>query len=174
MKVYLAGKVALWGEPCWRQRIVGSNSIAMYDGDPNFFNPDHTVHITRGLYYGGPFLIDCGHGMYNGAHGADLRTSAMDQVKKKRLFEINNKRIIRSDFLFAYIDSFTAYGTFFEIGYAHANSIPVYICIDRNLDKHGDTNDLWYLVEAAQQTWQSSPEDAFDNFFSLKASIRLV
>jgi hypothetical protein len=60
-------------------------------------------------YCGGAILISgcCGHPI-------ETETKVIT-AQDEDVFKVNNARIQRSDWVFAYLDSFTAYGTFVEI-----------------------------------------------------------
>jgi nucleoside 2-deoxyribosyltransferase len=62
------------------------------------------------------------------------------------------KQLEASDFVFAYIDSWSCFGTLCEIGYAHAKRIPVVIYFaSKELQE-----DMWFAAECADIVFRSS------------------
>lgn len=69
---------------------------------------------------------------------------------KRKVLSLCKDAICASDLFFAWIDSADAYGTLAEIGYAHANGVPIFVATPPNLLRTGD---LWFAIEMAD--WSS-------------------
>ena len=65
-----------------------------------------------------------------------------------------------ADYVFAYLDNLTAYGTLVEIGFAYASGIPVAIALSPKLER----KDIWYALEAARFSYTGTPKDTFSEF----------
>ena len=114
-----------------------------------------------GLYTTGPFFICCDHGCYHGSesHGVGAYTEkeidndsgitpercSGEGVPAGLVPQICESQIMDSNFLFAYIDSSTCYGTLYEIGYAKAMGIQVAVMF-ANPDLK---RDMWFISESA-------------------------
>lgn len=198
MRVYFAGKI---GPTDWRTKLFGSRAGATsgcgtHDQD-ELLDPTYVWDLGGGLIYGGPFFISDDHGCahFKMSHGVGansleaqnpftdvdedelfvcgntVTTTAGKGITRSQIHAINNDRIRRSDWVFANIDSFTAYGTFFEIGYAVAHAIPVALNISPSLTDHGNPSELWYLKMAAKESYFENVENAFAKF-TLKRGVR--
>jgi hypothetical protein len=154
---YLAGKISMND---WRKCVVMElrghviNVHDIYDTSPA------NTYID-GLYVSGPFFIACDHGCYHGhethgvgaydpndcmyEHGITPELCEGAGVPKNMVPKLCMEQIDMSNFVFAYIDSDTCYGTLLEIGYAIGNKIPVAVMFsNRKLCK-----DMWFIAESA-------------------------
>ena len=118
--------------------------------------------LAPGLHYGGPFFIGCDHGCYHGenAHGAGVNkeTCCYDSfddgpnepmVCKDFATEVAQNCLASlrsSDIIFAWLDDLSAYGSFAEIGAAHALGKQVWIGWPKPLP------DLWFIKNWATVT----------------------
>jgi hypothetical protein len=151
--VYLAGKI---GKNDWRHELVeelrsyGSNEL--YE-DPTKEWPILPNAIEGGFSYSGPFFIACDHGCSHGenTHGYDegcLGPAFYDEIKRRdntqrkvHIAEQCRKALERSDYVFAWIDDLTAYGTLFELGYAKALGKKIFLAIPEHFH---DERELWF------------------------------
>lgn len=163
---YLAGKV--YGAGDWRLSIVpGLGRVFSDVGSwphtgikyPKAVNGKHTFvgpyfdtehcKITKFNYYEENI----------GCHAVDVMRDckAHDSADSGRteLFATCRKSIRASDFVFAWVDDLTAYGTLVEIGIANGIGVPVYLG-----GKLSD--DLWFAGSASRQVHGDSPKEAFD------------
>ena len=171
-RVYLAGKV---GKNNFRYQLG-------LDGrDMSKANILH-YHKRKPFVYSGPLIPSCDHGcwhyFFEGMSGYDggflfdgqeqflVQDSSYTTVVASTIAQIQS-----SDFVFAWFDSYDAYGTIAEIGIAIGNKIPVYIgfqedvfpkesaepSIDWESEKaHLVGRELWYVAELAHQKYISS------------------
>ena len=162
MKVYLAGKI---GKNDWRTEIVGGHAglddAALAEGWPTL------VGAVLGRHdYVGPYFVACDHGC---AHGRDTHGVSNDRVGCGA--ESRNPRglvvercllaVERANLVFAWVDSVTAYGTLFELGYARALKKPIVVAHPRGFY---DASDLWF-ARAASTTLivdAESPREALE------------
>ena len=152
--VYLAGKIGHHG---WREKIV--QRIDDLPGE--IYTKDPSMTYIDCLYTTGPFFICCDHGCYHGteSHGVgaysdnDFDTDhgfypdlcCGPGVPSELVPIICKNQIVSSDFVFAYIDSDTCYGTLCEIGFAVGKGIPVVTMFaNEELRKS-----MWFVAELA-------------------------
>lgn len=121
-KAYLAGKIS--HDQNWRREIANERFIGQkyefysIDPDSRMFSP--------GFYYSGPNFSD--------NHGCVVaHQRARHQIEK-------------SDFLFAWVNSKDAYGTFHEIGFADAIGKKIYIGYSPEMPK----DDMWFMSKSAE------------------------
>lgn len=152
--VYLAGKIGVHG---WRGKIVKDIDVLTED----IYRTEPSETYIDGLYTTGPFFICCDHGCYHGSesHGVGAYTEkeidndsgitpdrcSGEGVPAGLVPQICESQIMDSNFLFAYIDSSTCYGTLYEIGYAKAMGIQVAVMF-ANPDLK---RDMWFISESA-------------------------
>ena len=145
--VYLAGKIksefhGLDGMASnWRREVAHKDFLGQkYE----FYalGPD-TDHFSYGYKYAGPNFSD-NHGCYI-AH-----ERAMSQIEN-------------CDFVFAWIDSVDAFGTFHEIGHACGIGKPVYIGFSKNMPY----KDMWFMRAAAELDGVfDNPKSAWDGLIT--------
>jgi hypothetical protein len=148
-RIYFAGKVGFGG---WREDIFGHGVGACYH-EEELLDPQRTWEVGGGVIYGGPFVTGDKHGCYVKIEDF-CRTSGHRPITRADIFRVNCARIQRADWVFAYIDSFTAYGTFFEIGFAAAHAIPVAVALSPDLNRHGNPDDLWHVLAGAKHVYR--------------------
>lgn len=155
--VYLAGKIEKGG---WRDKIV---KYAGFSNDRIYDENLADTYIEK-LVTSGPFFIACDHGCYHGekSHGVGAYSPTIlsdddyemgvtpelcdgDGIPSSLVPPICKRQIMRSDFVFAYIDALDCYGTLFEIGYAIGRNIPVAVMFS-NKDIRSD---MWFIAESA-------------------------
>lgn len=177
-RVYFAGKV---GRPNYR------NTIGLKERDMTYINKLHH-HKERPYIYIGPIIPSCDHGcwhyFFDGCTGFDagyiyedekmyyVRPSGHDSIVGSTM-----KQIQQADFLFAWFDSYDAYGTIAEIGFAAGCGIPVYVGFREDVFPMQESTtdeswedkksyligrELWYIATLANQAFLAqSPCDAF-------------
>ena len=144
--MYLAGKISHHG---WRDKIVCD--IDAFTGE--IYEKSYSNTRIDDLITSGPFFISCDHGCYHGSdsHGVGGYESGDEYgyrcagygIPKSIVPTICKKQIDRSNFVFAYIDSDSCYGTLCEIGYAIGKRHPVTIMFANDqLEK-----DMWFIAE---------------------------
>src|ERR671920_11972 len=101
-RVYFAGKIAR--ENDWRHDIAGEHLHRVVGNDEDLFDPSLTVDCGSFIYVG-PFFVGCGPGF---AHGA------VNPTRRKQVFDINRIRLLKADWVFAYIESADCYNTLIE------------------------------------------------------------
>lgn len=153
-------------------RSAGNLSSWSHDGpDLRETWPVEEKAIFGVFDYTGPFFVSCDHGCYHAgaaSHGVgadgngcaglagmpptewgsedgivDNRAKFYSAVRPKVLQRCR-EAIQRSDIVFAWLDCLDAYGTFAEIGYAHALGKRVWIAMPEPL------NDLWFVQQMAE------------------------
>lgn len=179
-RVYMAGKVAKLD---WRHGIVGPylrNVDLRYDGQTNLVRPERS-YVVDGFEYAGPFFLGDDHGCFHGPHSHGfgalhwpecavgevsdeiaqaserLYGNGGDWAKTREIIHQSCLNWLRSsDVVFAWIESYDAYGTLVELGYAAALGIPIYLAFDlmfdgpRGPDAPSSTwNDLWFAEQTA-------------------------
>ncbi len=146
--VYLAGKITSNG---WRENIAPIRD----DVGEDIYGVKYVQTFIKGLITTGPFFISCDHGCYHGdtlhgvgAYGSDdvnIPGCVDEGIPKCMVPTICTHQIDESNFVFAFIDSTTCYGTLCEIGYAIGKGIPVAVMFsDESLRK-----DMWFIAEIA-------------------------
>lgn len=141
--IYLAGKIK---KNCWRHRIVdGLRDHRFYSGPL----------MNDTFVYQGPFFVGCDHGCSHGdsTHGAmpedgwNTCTGAdyLGRFNFRQLEVVNRclNGIVKSDLVFAFIDSTDCFGTLFELGFARAHGIPTFVAFAAGVAS-ADTNDMWF------------------------------
>ena len=143
--VYLAGKIHMNG---WRKAIVPKlRDIASNVDD--IFGTDCAETVIENLYVTGPFFISCDHGCYHGegSHGvgADGDGCEGSGVPEDVVPKVCIDQIERSNFVFAFIDDDTCFGTLCEIGYAIGKGIPVAVMLSTEKLR----NSMWFVSQMA-------------------------
>lgn len=155
--VYLAGKIT---KNDWRNSIVKELRGHVFDVHAIYSTQPADTYIDN-MYVTGPFFISCDHGCYHGhdSHGVGAYSPGQyddvddgytggcsgNGVPKSLVPSVCMKQIEESNFVFAYIDSETCYGTLLEIGYAIGRGIPVSVMFsNKKLLK-----DMWFIAESA-------------------------
>jgi hypothetical protein len=186
-KIYLAGKV---DKNDWRHDIVDGLSDLCNN---NFYNnPDQEWPIIEdafipGYSYSGPYFIGCDHGCSHGENthgygpgcgGSDFYDEVKcrgDGQRRSHIATQCKKAITRSDYIFAWIDDLTAFGTLFELGYASALNKRIFLALDESSSFWGNgpdkTSELWFMTYAISNNkdcragfFGKTPHDAFDIF----------
>lgn len=143
--VYLAGKISMNG---WRKAIVPRLREAANNTD-DIFCTDCTGTVIENLYVTGPFFISCDHGCYHGegSHGVGTFDGGCEGagVPADVVPKVCMDQIERSNFVFAYIDDDTCFGTLCEIGYAIGKGIPVAIMLSTDKLRRS----MWFISEMA-------------------------
>ena len=144
--VYLAGKISKNG---WRSKIVpGLRETASEASD--VLKADYKNTIIDGLVTSGPYFIGCDHGCYHGdgSHGVGASVNVTCNgigIPASIVPKVCQEQIARSNFVFAYIDSNSCYGTLCEIGYAIGKGKPVAVMFaNKKLRK-----EMWFVSELA-------------------------
>lgn len=148
LSVYLAGKITSNG---WREQIAPIRD----DVDNDIYGVKYVQTFIKGLITTGPFFISCDHGCYHGdtlhgvgAYGSedvDKPGCVGDGIPKCMVPTICTHQIDKSNFVFAFIDSTTCYGTLCEIGYAIGKGIPVAVMFSNKSMR----KDMWFIAEIA-------------------------
>lgn len=135
-RIYFAGSV---NENDWRDSLTKEN-YHMMDGSYSQYSAKDGGRFT----YGGPLAIYNKHyGFAEGNHGfvpgyvghcsEDAKTTILNSCKQQ---------INQCDAMFAHVNKTDCYGTYFEIGYASAINIPIFLYCSIHC------NDLWFIKEA--------------------------
>ena len=145
--VYLAGKIR---KNDWRSAIV--TDIRSIASGTDYILSDHTVKtIINSLWVSGPFFISCDHGCYHGdqSHGVGAGGCGCcgegRGVPASVVTKVCQRQIDRSNFVFAYIEDETCFGTLCEIGYAIGKGIPVTVLFS----SHEIRTKMWFIAEIA-------------------------
>lgn len=150
--VYLAGKIHMNG---WRKAIVPRlRDIASNLDD--IFATDCAGTVIEDLYVTGPFFISCDHGCYHGegSHGVGADGDGCDGsgvpctgtgIPEDVVPKVCMNQIERSNFVFAFIDDNTCFGTLCEIGYAIGKGIPVAVMFSTDKLR----NSMWFVSQMA-------------------------
>ncbi len=176
-RVYLAGKM---GTNNFRNTLgLGPRDMSVLNGMRN--------HKGRAYIYAGPIVPSCDHGcwhdMFNGEVFYECGTVSNGE---QRLEVIPNQhhaivgatisQIQNSDLVFAWFDSFDAYGSIAEIGMAVGMGIPVYIGFREDVfpetspttnesyswkeqKRHLPGQELWYVATLAHQVFATQTAD---------------
>jgi len=154
--IYFAGKI---GKEDWRHALVPGLRGAAIDQE-QIFAPSLSIDCGR-FVYGGPFFVACDHGCYHGDNKHGARGGCGDDVDnaQRRIFEINRQRLIRAQAVFAYLESADAYGSFLEIGFAHAWNKPIGLRLPIY-----PRYDLWMIAEAATTIYRGTAAECFERF----------
>lgn len=181
-RIYFGGKIA---KNDWRYDLGAEPETENYEFRPNYPWQEHETSLNVGdkripYTYTGPFFQSCDHGCYHGenTHGVGLisetRTYLEDDTETPwagcggEVYERANVRdkcleaIRRSDVMFIWLDSMSAYGTLVEAGYAHALEKCIWVAHDSfNYD------DMWFLFGIAQLRAEAShPSVALAHFLT--------
>lgn len=186
-RIYFAGKIS-HGD--WRHDIVGSE---LRDRDANKKWSTQEIEFGSDCLYVGPFFVGCDHGCSHrgGEHGVtefqcepnwsgnlheydrgcrapgpDIAGGQSLEYNDRRL-ELFNKcieAIDGADFVFAWLDSAEAFGTFWELGYARGRNVRTIVGIPFGLD----LSDQWFTVYGAQQVCRAKTAvEAFELNFGV-------
>jgi hypothetical protein len=116
--------------------------------------------------YCGPFFISCDHGCSHGPnkHGIANSCNSADFMgpldrQHKKIFDINLKRLRMADYLFGFIESPDAFGTFIEIGLAYAWGIPIALRLPPK-----SKADMWMLAKAAKRVYAGDAQQCWRQF----------
>jgi hypothetical protein len=144
--VYLAGKISKNG---WRKAIV-PNLRSVVNGADEIMTVDPVPTIIERLYTVGPFFIGCDHGCYHGenSHGVSANKEELCNgisISSKIVPALCADQILKSDFLFAFINELSCYGTLCEIGYAVGRGIPVAVLFANKSIR----SKMWFIGEMA-------------------------
>ena len=164
--VYLAGKISKNG---WREIIV-PNIRNVANNAEDVFLAEPTTTIIERLYCVGPYFIGCDHGCYHGEkmHGVAANSKTICEgigIEAPIVPGLCKRQIDSSNFVFAFIDDPTCYGTLCEIGYAVGRKIPVAVLFaNQKL-----MDDMWFVGEIADiemvisegttMMWKSNTDD---------------
>jgi hypothetical protein len=188
MRIYFAGKIGRgdWRCQLFSDYRAGVTPECGGDDQASLIDPAYAEDKGGGVIYTGLFFIGCDHGCAHGptSHGvgagqewydprhnpepdkdrlvvcANDVTAAGKVLTRSDIFQANNARIRQSDWVFAYIDDVTAYGTLFEIGYALARSVRVAVAFPEDLM----ADELWYIQQAAKKVYRGTPANTFEQF----------
>lgn len=163
MKIYLAGKI----EPHdWREELVGDGvSVNSWELTQNGWLD--TELLKSGKKNGkhvvtGPFFLRYEHGSYHGtnSHGLGANETHWQVISNSDVVSTCLDAIARSTVVFAWLgaagsydkEASTAYGTIFELGYAKALGIPVWIAGDEPIKAQ------WFTHTAADRCLWGAPD----------------
>jgi Nucleoside 2-deoxyribosyltransferase len=146
VRVYLCGPVK---KNCWRHQLVpGLRHEFPADGE----RARHDVltelpTISTGFTCNGPWFVGCDHGCMHGrcSHGALGYCFDNGEQDRSIVFRANIERINRADAVFAYIDRAQAYGSAFELGYAGAIGMPIFVGFPPRVSWR---DDMWFSAQA--------------------------
>ncbi len=164
MRIYLAGKIKPHD---WREELVGYRvSSSYYDFQDNGRFVEAPM-IKSGKkddrhFVTGPFFLDYEHGSYHGkdSHGVGANRVHWDAPTNTEVVSLCLDAIVRSNVVFAWLGfgdgpdegAGTAYGTIFELGYAKALGIPVWIAGDEAIKSQ------WFTHTAADRCLWGAPD----------------
>ena len=148
--VYLAGKIRKNG---WRNIVAPDIRAAALSADEVYENT-FTVTKIPSLITSGPYFICCDHGCYHGDGTHGVGSNDQDGCSGKGIPAgivptICQLQIRRSNFVFAYIDDSSCYGTLCEIGYAIGIGRPVAVMFSRK----DLSEDMWFITESADMVF---------------------
>lgn len=176
-KVYFAGKVKAND---FRNEIANvRDELCMYNGNFDTIRDKKnlSIKISENFDYVGPYLMGDDHCSYHGegTHGVGVgknRNEIMDgesypPLSKSTLFSLCIHQIDRADAIFCYIDEEGAYGTAFELGYAYAKDIPIYLYFkDESTEKIA--RDMWFsTIKAIRVAYNMTAKEAWEDFSSV-------
>ena len=143
--VYLAGKIRKNG---WRKIIVPNIRNVAGDVD-DIITADPTPTVIHGLYMTGPYFIGCDHGCFHGEGSHGVGSNEMSRcgagVPSEIVPTVCMRQIRDSNFVFAFIDDASCYGTLCEIGYAIGIGRPVAVMFSSDELEA----DMWFVAESA-------------------------
>lgn len=176
--VYMAGKV---GHSNYRVTLgLGPRGMT-------YINKLHH-HNGRAYTYAGPIIPSCDHGcwhdFFDGCTGYDggfiyegKQSYFVEPSNHEAIVGATMKQIQTSDFLFAWFESYDAYGSIAEIGFAAGIGIPVYIGFREDVFPVQESSynnswdnrkgylvgrELWYISTIAHRSFLSqNPAQAF-------------
>jgi hypothetical protein len=183
-RLYFAGKI---GQNDWRHKLVPRLDRAIISGgnanedlyNPNFVLPCPPQHRQAKFIYGGPFFVGCDHGGFHGpkSHGVGILregysccvgssgpigTGPIDKQRAK-VFQVNRLRLLKADWVFAYIESGDCYGTLIELGLAYAKGIPIAMGFAPELSL-SSRDDLWMAAQTAAHVFHGTAQDCWEEF----------
>jgi hypothetical protein len=148
--IYFAGKI---GHTDWRHELVEratGQSRILRDSDGPFEFSMGRHQVT----YQGPFFCSCDHGCFHGPHthgvGLDIHVGCPAARSPHDVFADGGAvyfeslaAIDRSEWVFAFINDPTCFGTLFELGYARARGKALILCFsEKRLDR-----DMWFISQ---------------------------
>lgn len=148
MKLYFAGKI---GKNDWRTPLVGALAGLGATAAAEEWPTLERAVLGRHAYVG-PYFVACDHGCGHAPDGHGARAGAetpgcFEPTPRALVVERCLEAVRRADLVFAWIDSVTAYGTIFELGFARAIGKPIVIAHPRGFY---DARDLWFARASAQ------------------------
>lgn len=169
MIIYLAGKIKEWD---WRYRYVNGLENACYEINMSLEMdwPILRSSIAEHHSYSGPYALGGEHG--SNAYGYGHGWGNHDQIDhgnhcpwtetRDHIVKCCRDAMAQCDIIFAWIDDLTAFGTIFELGYAVANKIPVFLAMPEDL-----YTELWFVVQFIENAPNSIciPEEKVDDAF---------
>ena len=156
-KIYIAGKIA---KNDFRHRLVPQLRGMEWPGKP--------IECGRFIYCG-PFFAGCDHGCSHGPsrHGVvsesachDEQYAMTDKEIRDLVIVTNNDALASADFVFAYIDCLTAYGTLVELGAAYAMGKQVILFFGKRIYGTKERH-LWYAAHQADVVYQNTTKADF-------------
>jgi very-short-patch-repair endonuclease len=191
MIIYLAGKIGKndWRH----STVDGlSDTCKKFYDNPEMEWPILEQSIENDHSYSGPYFISCSEACYGhgtgwahgpGTHGYDANPGTGDYIDiddcgieceyKRYMKEQSDRKALvskrcmeaieRSDIVFAWIDDLTAFGTIFELGYATAKHIPVYLAMDKK--NRGLINQNIWITICGIKTVENSRFTHFDDVY---------
>lgn len=195
-RVYMAGKVAKLD---WRHRLMPGlrDAELRYDEATGMVQAVEPFVGYDGFQYAGPYFLADDHGCFHGPHSHGFGAlhwpdcssgDVSDDVARASETKYGNggdwaktREITRrscmgwldsADVVFAWIESYDAYGTLVELGYAAARGKPIFLAFDlmydgpRGPDSPSSTwNDWWFAEHTATVSDVIvSPEEAWSTF----------
>lgn len=153
--IYLAGKI---GHNDWRHSVVPD---CEFSNDPEQVWPIFFEAISGKYSYAGPYFIACDHGCSHGdathgyaegcGEGGAFDTNhgeiPLEYARRKHVVEQCQAAIQKSDYVFAWIDDLTAFGTLFELGYAISADKDIFLGIKSN----SNLEELWFIETAIRE-----------------------
>lgn len=147
-KVYLAGPIT---DNHWRSCIIDERQVSDKE-EYRFLEQEADSCIITGAH-----SISCDHRCYHrGRHAATPNSEGYDclglNITNQDVWDACKSQIIKSDFVFAYIDNDHAHGTLAEIGFAVGVHKPVYILFkDAELEKTH-----WFVETMASRSYTTA------------------
>jgi hypothetical protein len=153
LRIYLAGKITKNG---WREDIVSEAQQ-----HPHFGRRSPWPVLPKAVFgkydYVGPYFIGDDHGSFHGESSHGLGGTASPD--SKNLFvqdwgatpehdipRLCTTAIIEADIVFAWLDSVSAFGTLFELGYAKALGKKIYVGYPKGVYYK---RDMWFISNMA-------------------------
>jgi hypothetical protein len=171
MRIYLAGKI---GKRDWRESILGDYWRIAGDPEADWGSgwPVAKAAIFGQHDYVGPFFVGDDHGCAHGpgSHGVAANEDSENRSCIECSVELPPDRravadrcfaaIDACDFVFAWLNDHSAFGTLVEIGYAVASRKPVVAASPHGFDREGD---LWFARSASvTQVTSDTPRTALE------------